>query len=113
MTAALAQFDRMWTALSPAEQARVVQLWVARVTVGEAGLVVDLRQAGRNSRPCRPAKKAGGVMNETLRIHIPLTIRRRGGRPRILPPKEARLKWSEGSIHTSCAPSVLFGAGGN
>lgn len=25
---------------------------------------------------------------ETLRVHIPLTLRNRGGRPRILPPKE-------------------------
>lgn len=46
VTAALAQFDRMWTALIPAEQARVVQLLVARVTVGEAGLAVDLRHEG-------------------------------------------------------------------
>ena len=46
VTAALAQFDKMWTALIPAEQARVVQLLVARVTVGEAGLAVDLRHEG-------------------------------------------------------------------
>jgi site-specific DNA recombinase len=46
VTAALAQFDRMWTALIPAERARVVQLLVARVTVGEAGLAVDLRHEG-------------------------------------------------------------------
>ncbi len=25
---------------------------------------------------------------ETLRVHIPLTLRNRGGRPRILPPKD-------------------------
>ena len=34
------------TALIPAEQARVVQLLVARVTVGEVGLAVDLRHEG-------------------------------------------------------------------
>ena len=26
--------------------------------------------------------------NDTIRVHIPLTVRKRGGRPRILPPKE-------------------------
>lgn len=26
--------------------------------------------------------------NETIRVHIPLTVRKRGGRPRILPPKD-------------------------
>lgn len=26
---------------------------------------------------------------ETIRVHIPLTIRKRGGRPRILPPRDA------------------------
>ncbi len=26
--------------------------------------------------------------NDTIRVHIPLTVRKRGGRPRILPPKD-------------------------
>ncbi len=34
----------MWNALVPAELARVVQLLVARVTVSEADLAVDLRR---------------------------------------------------------------------
>lgn len=38
VTAALTQFDDLWKALIPAEQARVVQLLVGRVTVGEVGL---------------------------------------------------------------------------
>ena len=46
MTAALAQFDDLWKALIPAEQARIVQLLVARVTVGEDGLAIDLRHEG-------------------------------------------------------------------
>ncbi|HET7410148.1 MAG TPA: hypothetical protein VFJ13_08090 [Paracoccaceae bacterium] len=46
VTAALAQFDDLWKALIPAEQARIVQLLVARVTVSEAGLAVDLRHEG-------------------------------------------------------------------
>lgn len=36
----------MWNALIPAEQARVVQLLVARVTVGEDGMDIDLRHDG-------------------------------------------------------------------
>lgn len=46
VVATLAQFDDMWAALIPAEQARVVQLLVARVTVGEDGMDVDLRHDG-------------------------------------------------------------------
>ncbi len=46
VTAALRQFDDPWKALIPAEQARVVQLLVARVTVGEDGLDIDLRHDG-------------------------------------------------------------------
>ncbi|CAM4199798.1 hypothetical protein PARU111607_08950 [Palleronia rufa] len=26
--------------------------------------------------------------NDTIRVHIPLSVRKRGGRPRILPPKD-------------------------
>ncbi|WP_118132966.1 hypothetical protein [Oceanicella sp. SM1341] len=26
--------------------------------------------------------------NDTLRVHVPLTVRKRGGRPRILPPRD-------------------------
>jgi DNA invertase Pin-like site-specific DNA recombinase len=44
--AALAEFDKLWTSLFPAEQARIVQLLVARVTVGAAGIAVDLRHDG-------------------------------------------------------------------
>jgi len=46
VTAALTQFDDLCRALIPAEQARVVQLLVARVTVGEDGLDIDLRHDG-------------------------------------------------------------------
>ncbi|TYO84702.1 site-specific recombinase [Oceanicella actignis] len=46
VVATLAQFDDMWAALIPAEQARVVQLLVARVTVGEDGIDIDLRHDG-------------------------------------------------------------------
>ena len=33
---------------------------------------------------------------ETLRVHIPLTMRNRGGRPRILPPKEIEIAMDRG-----------------
>lgn len=76
----------------PASQARVVPLLVARVTAGGTG--AGRRSApygvGRNRRTCRFCAKAGGVTTDTdtLRVHIPLTFRKRGGRPRILPPKK-------------------------
>jgi hypothetical protein len=46
---ALGEFDRLWAALYPAEQARIVHLLVARVSVGESGIAVDLRKDGLGS----------------------------------------------------------------
>jgi site-specific DNA recombinase len=46
---ALGEFDQLWAALYPAEQTRIVQLLVERVTVGENGIAVDLRQEGLGS----------------------------------------------------------------
>jgi len=43
---ALAGFDELWSSLFPAEQARIVQLAVQRVTVGGGGIAVDLRNHG-------------------------------------------------------------------
>lgn len=34
--------------------------------------------------------------HDTLRVHIPLTLRNRGGRPRILPPKEIEVAMDRG-----------------
>jgi len=47
--AALGDFDTLWSSLFPAEQARIVQLLVARVTVGVAGIAIDLRHDGLKS----------------------------------------------------------------
>ena len=47
--AALREFDALWASLFPAEQARIVQLLVARVTVGAAGIAVELRHDGFGS----------------------------------------------------------------
>lgn len=43
---ALQQFDDLWKQLFPAEQARIVQLLVRRVTVTAKGLVIDIRAEG-------------------------------------------------------------------
>jgi len=48
VTQALANFDSLWETLFPAEQARIVQLLVARVTISATGIAVDLRTAGLN-----------------------------------------------------------------
>jgi DNA invertase Pin-like site-specific DNA recombinase len=46
VVAALAGFGRLWGALYPAEQARIIQLLVERITVGTNGIAVDLRKEG-------------------------------------------------------------------
>ncbi|EAQ33579.1 resolvase [Nitrobacter sp. Nb-311A] len=47
--ASLGEFDKLWASLFPAEQARIVQLLVARVTVGVGGIAIDLRNEGIGS----------------------------------------------------------------
>ena len=44
--AALHEFKALWSQLFPAEQARIIQLLVRRVTVTAAGLEVDVRREG-------------------------------------------------------------------
>jgi DNA invertase Pin-like site-specific DNA recombinase len=44
--AALREFNAPWSQLFPAEQARIIQLLVRRVTVTAAGLEVDIRREG-------------------------------------------------------------------
>lgn len=53
--AALQQFDGLWAQLFPAEQARIIQLLVHRVTVTQAGLQIDVR-----------AESMVGVMREMM-----------------------------------------------
>ena len=43
---ALHEFDTLWAQLFPAEQARIVQLLVRRITVTAAGLEVEVRREG-------------------------------------------------------------------
>ena len=47
--AALHDFDELWGQLFPAEQARIIQLLVRRVTVTAAGLEVDIQREGVSS----------------------------------------------------------------
>ena len=47
--AALGDFDTLWASLFPAEQARIIQLLVARITVSATGLAIDLRHDGIKS----------------------------------------------------------------
>jgi ABC-type amino acid transport substrate-binding protein len=42
----LQQFPQLWDQLFPAEQARIIQLLVRRITVTAEGLVIDLRTDG-------------------------------------------------------------------
>jgi DNA invertase Pin-like site-specific DNA recombinase len=44
--AAMQQFPQLWEQLFPAEQARIIQLLVRRITVTAEGLVIDLRTDG-------------------------------------------------------------------
>jgi DNA invertase Pin-like site-specific DNA recombinase len=46
VVATLAGFERLWGALYPAEQARIIQLLVERITVSTNGIAVDLRKEG-------------------------------------------------------------------
>jgi hypothetical protein len=46
VVAALSGCDELWVSLFPAEQARIVQLAVERVTVIGGGIAVDLRHQG-------------------------------------------------------------------
>lgn len=41
-----AGFKQLWRALFPAEEARIIQLLVARITVSTNGIAVDLRKEG-------------------------------------------------------------------
>jgi site-specific DNA recombinase len=46
IVSALGNFDQLWAALFPSEQARLVRLLVGRVTIGAEGIAVDLRNDG-------------------------------------------------------------------
>lgn len=85
-------FDQLWAALFPAEQMRIVHLLVDRVTVGEGGVAVDLRHEGLGAVILD--QTVGGLRMSgaagTIRVVVPLHVRKRNGRPKILPPDDAQ-----------------------
>ena len=104
---ALQRFDPLWDELFPAEQARIVQLLVERVDLTVDGARIRLRTEGltslvRDLGRAEASGDAGGGVTEashhsaataelsndgsTLTVSVPLTLRRRGGRKRIITP---------------------------
>lgn len=63
VVAALAKFDDLWKALIPAEQARIVQLLVERVDVGQEGVDIRLRVDGL----ARLVHELGGMADDPRR----------------------------------------------
>ena len=95
--AALQQLDPLWDELFPAEQARIVALLVERVDIGTDGLQ---RPAARG-RPRRPRARdagrrhrgssmtRGAPIPETVTLHVPFRIVKRGGRKEMQLPEGA------------------------
>lgn len=50
--------------------------------------------------------------NETIRVLIPLKLRKKNGRPKIMPPADTARARIRHRTRTSCAPSAGHGAGG-
>ena len=90
---ALSRFNDLWEALFPAERARIVRLLVARVTVGPHGMAVDLRHHGLGTLTREMSRLSGKgsrcMTSDSIRVFVPLTVRHRNGRPKILPPETA------------------------
>ena len=102
---ALERLDPLWDELFPAEQARIVQMLVERVDVAVDGLDIRLRVDGfRHLAAELDAERLGETRSgmtvqvadrvdkagATLKIRVPLTIRKRGGRKRVIAPPQAK-----------------------
>ena len=108
--AALQQLDPLWDELFPAEQARIVALLVERVDIGTDGLNVRLRVDGLGG--LAREMLAGGIgeasmtrgtpIPETVTLHVPFRVVKRGGR------KEMQLP--EGAAQPRRADSTLVKA---
>ena len=89
---ALQTFEDVWSQLFPAEQTRIVQLLVRRVTVtvrGAGDRCPDRRRLGRHAGHDGATKEGGGGMmkpDESIQIFVPLKVRKQNGRPKIMPP---------------------------
>jgi site-specific DNA recombinase len=95
--AALQQLDPLWDELFPAEQARIVALLVERVDIGTDGLNVRLRVDGLSglAREMLAGDIGGGSMTrgapipETVTLHVPFRVVKRGGRKEMQMPEGA------------------------
>jgi hypothetical protein len=95
--AALQQLDPLWDELFPAEQARIVALLVERVDIGTDGLNVRLRVDGLGG--LAREMLAGGIggsrmtrgapIPDTVTLHVPFRIVKRGGRKEMQLPEGA------------------------
>jgi hypothetical protein len=95
--AALQQLDPLWDELFPAEQARIVALLVERVDIGTDGLNVRLRVDGLGG--LAREMLAGGIgrsgmtratpIPETVTLHVPFRVVKRGGRKEMQLPEGA------------------------
>ena len=95
--AALQQLDPLWDELFPAEQARIVALLVERVDIGTDGLNVRLRVDGLGGLAremlagdigARGMTRATPIP-ETVTLHVPFRIVKRGGRKEMQLPEGA------------------------
>ena len=50
--------------------------------------------------------------DDTIRVLIPLKVRKKNGRPKILPPADYRPARIKRRTRTSCVPSAAHGPGG-
>ena len=95
--AALQQLDPLWDELFPAEQARIVALLVERVDIGMDGLERPAargrawrpraRDAGRRYRGRSMTR--GAPIPDTVTLHVPFRVVKRGGRKEMQMPDGA------------------------
>ena len=98
---ALSQLDPIWDELFPTEQARIIQLLVARIDVDSTGLecpsasgrversrerAFDCPKQSRRRMSIAPQLSTDG---KTLRIRVPMKFTKRGGRKLIVTPINA------------------------
>lgn len=96
---ALTRLDQLWDELFPAEQARIVALLVERIDIGINGLNVRLRVNGlaNLAREMLAGWRHGArrmtratPIPETVTLHVPFRVVKRGGRKEMqLPPNAA------------------------
>lgn len=93
MLEAIRSLDEVWDELFPAEQARIAELLVARVSVGIDRSDLHLRIDGLRCLAAELQGKAGVTVNATdgeTVIALPIQARRRCGRLRLIVPAAQR-----------------------